>query len=124
MGRVYTPGALLGGEPSRRWEATVKKAVEKKESATKPVTIRLLVERIRVIEALAARTHLSRSRYLELLLGQLLPDGDEDDALAALSRIIAIHELAQRQGVTGDLVTELGELVSVLARAVRQNYAQ
>ena len=109
---------LAGGEVS------VKKGHNGTTPATDTVTIRLLETTIQQYEALAAARSISRSKCMALVLEDRFSNGEVDHALASLSRIIAIHEQARREGVGFQLICELRALIIALSNAVRGSYAE
>jgi hypothetical protein len=93
--------------------------ISKKGSGpTVPVTIRLTEEQAKLFQKKADAAFVSRSAYIASRLA-----GEEPahyPALAALARMIAIHETARaRAGLTGDQLVELRAILGAFARLAR-----
>ncbi|MEA1015326.1 plasmid mobilization protein [Sphingosinicella sp. LY1275] len=79
---------------------------------TVPVTVRLTEDQVSLIERKAEAAGMSRSAYLvQRLSGE---DLEQHPTLAALGRVIAIHETVRANGRTS--ADQLHELQSILAQ--------
>lgn len=98
-------------------------SVTRATSHTTPVTIRVPTRILEKIEARAAAAHTSRSAYI---IGRLSHDAlDTNPAVAALSRLIAIHALVeQNKTVSAASLRELSDLVIQLSLAARREFDQ
>lgn len=81
-----------------------------RKTGTTPISFRLPTAQVPRIDAAAEAAGLSRSRYLRWRFKDLEPPSDP--ALAALARVIAIHELvAADPACAAGIVAELRQLV-------------
>lgn len=85
---------------------------------TVPITFRLTEEQVRLLQKKADAALISRSAYIAACLR--LEDPAHYPALAALARVIAIHETVRTSGgLGGDQLGELRAIIGAFARLAR-----
>jgi hypothetical protein len=99
-------------------DGAVKTRRKSGEEPMESVSIRLPSEQVRLFELKADEAFMKRGTYIAL---RLLSDEPEPwPALAALARVIAIHEAVLTGGaVTGEQLRELRSLIQDFARIAR-----
>lgn len=102
----------------------VKKMQGKKRSRSVVVSSSMPVELAKRLQAAAESEGMTRSAYIADQLDDHGEEFERNVPLAALGRLIAIHQITRDGGLDRGLLDELAALVASLASSVRETFEQ